>query len=140
MIVKENILSIFTYQGTKVYTLPQYISSFGKIDCLKISIDDNYIQTEKYIGRAQTERQYIETRAYTDRFLVEREELFLDRIAGSFIREWQKHLGQAARPIGAIQIHSDAVRKHLGKVPLLSKGDDSLYTPEMTAKTYQRVL
>jgi hypothetical protein len=24
MIVKENILSIFTYQGTKVYTLPQY--------------------------------------------------------------------------------------------------------------------
>jgi uncharacterized protein len=47
---------------------------------------------------------------------------------------------QIARAIGAIQIRSDAVRKHLGKVPLLSKGDDSLYTSEMTARTYQRVL
>jgi uncharacterized protein len=65
----------------------EYISSFGKIDRLKISIDDNYLQTEKYIGRAQTERQYIETRAYTDRFLVECEQLFRDRIAGGFIRE-----------------------------------------------------
>ncbi|WP_309741797.1 AAA family ATPase, partial [Chamaesiphon sp. OTE_20_metabat_361] len=35
---------------------------------------------------------------------------------------------------------SDAVRKHLGGIELQSKGDDSLYTPAMTAKTYQRVL
>lgn len=256
----------------------EYISSFGKIDRLKISIDDNYRQTKKYIGRAQTDRQYIETQTYTDRFLVEHEELFVDRIAGGFIREchgdlhlrnicrWQgkillfdciefnesfrfvdtmydvafavmdlefrgrkdlanlflntyieqtgdweglrvlplylcrqayvrakvtsfllddlgipeleraaaattaadyyrqaweythsqqgrlillsglsgsgkSTLGkQIARAIGAIQIRSDAVRKHLGKVPLLSKGDDSLYTPEMTAKTYRRGL
>jgi uncharacterized protein len=256
----------------------EYISSFGKIDRLKISIDDNYRQTEKYIGRAQTERQYIETRAYTDRFLVECEELLLDRIAGGFIREchgdlhlrnicqWQDKIllfdciefnesfrfvdtmydvafavmdlefrgrkdlanlflntyieqtgdwegvrvlplylcrqayvrakvtsfllddfgislperataaktaavyyrqawqythsqqgklimlsglsgsgkstlgKQLARAIGAIQIRSDALRKHLGKVPLHSQGDDSLYTPKMTARTYRRVL
>jgi uncharacterized protein len=42
--------------------------------------------------------------------------------------------------LGGVQIRSDAVRKHLGGIPLLTKGDDSLYTPEMTARTYQEVL
>ncbi|MEM1426346.1 MAG: AAA family ATPase, partial [Cyanobacteria bacterium P01_H01_bin.130] len=36
-------------------------------------------------------------------------------------------------------IRSDAVRKHLGNVPLDDRGPDSLYTPEMSAKTYQRL-
>lgn len=47
---------------------------------------------------------------------------------------------QIAGSINAIHLRSDAVRKHLGKIPLASKGDDSLYTPAMTAKTYDRVL
>ncbi|MBD1913029.1 MULTISPECIES: AAA family ATPase [unclassified Leptolyngbya] len=41
---------------------------------------------------------------------------------------------------GAIHIRSDAVRKHLGGVALQERGDASLYTPEMTQKTYQRLL
>ncbi|MGB5971678.1 MAG: AAA family ATPase, partial [Nodosilinea sp.] len=40
----------------------------------------------------------------------------------------------------AIHLRSDAVRKHLAGVPLDQRGDDSLYTPEMTAKTYDRLL
>lgn len=47
---------------------------------------------------------------------------------------------QIAQEIGGIQLRSDAVRKHLGGIPLLSKGDGSLYTPDMTARTYQQVL
>jgi uncharacterized protein len=255
-----------------------YISSFGQVDRVKVSIDDNYRQTEKYIGRAQTQQHFTETQAYTDRFLTDYSALFLDRIAGRFIREchgdlhlrnicrwhdqillfdciefnepfrfvdtmydvafavmdleargrkdlanrflntyaeqtgdwaglqvlpmylsrqayvrakvtsfllddagvsdeeraaaaqaageyyrqaWEytrsrqgriimlsglsgagkstvgKHLAQL---LGGVQIRSDAVRKHLGGIPLSSKGDSSLYTPEMTANTYQRVL
>jgi uncharacterized protein len=64
-----------------------HISSFGTVAKIKQSIDNNYLQTEQYIGRSQTQQQYIETKAYTDRFLLEYEQLLLDRIAGGFIRE-----------------------------------------------------
>jgi uncharacterized protein len=65
----------------------KYISNFGTIERIKESIDDNYRQTEKYIGRAQTQQQFTETKAYTDRFLSEHGELFLGRIIEGFIRE-----------------------------------------------------
>jgi uncharacterized protein len=45
-----------------------------------------------------------------------------------------------ARRIGAIHIRSDAVRKHLGGVPLYERGPEDLYSPEMTEKTYGRLL
>jgi uncharacterized protein len=256
----------------------EYISSFGQIERIKASIDNNYRQTEKYIDRAQTQQQYTETKAYTDRFLSEHERLFVDRIAGGFIREchgdlhlrnicrwhnrillfdciefnepfrfvdtmydvafvvmdlearggkdlanrflntyaeqtgdwvglqvlpmylsrqayvrakvtsfllddahissqdrttaaqtagdyyrqaWEytrSHQGrimmmaglsgagkstlgkQIAREVNGVHLRSDAVRKHLGGIPLLAKGDGSLYTPAMTAQTYQQML
>jgi len=45
-----------------------------------------------------------------------------------------------ARQTGAVLIRSDAVRKHLAGIPLDQRGDGDLYTNEMTAKTYQRLL
>jgi hypothetical protein len=45
-----------------------------------------------------------------------------------------------ARQLGAIQIRSDAVRKHLAGIGLLERGGDDLYTAEMTQKTYARLL
>ncbi len=256
----------------------EYISNFGTVECIRTSIEDNYRQTNKYIGRAQTQIQYAETKAYTDRFLSEHLELFTSRITGGFIREchgdlhlrnicyWQDKIQlfdciefnepfrfvdtmydvafavmdleargridfanrflntyaeqtgdwaglqvlplylsrqayvrakvtsfllddplisradqdaaaqtagdyyhqawaytrarqgklimlsglsgsgkstlgkKIAQVIGAIQLRSDAVRKHLGGIPLFARGDASLYTPEMTARTYDRVL
>ncbi len=257
----------------------EYISSFGEVDRVRQSIDDNYRQTEKYIDRAQTQLQFTETKAYTDRFLLERDRLFNERRTGGFIREchgdlhlrnicqWQSKIllfdciefnepfryvdtmydiafavmdleargrkdlanrflntyaeqtgdweglqvlpfylsrqayvrakvtsfllddpaisdadrqaaaktagdyyhqawgytsttstprlimlsglsgagkstvgKRIAMELGGIHLRSDAVRKHLGGISLASKGDASLYTPEMTAKTYQRVL
>ena len=44
-----------------------------------------------------------------------------------------------ARNKGAIQVRSDAVRKHLARIPLDESGTDSIYTPEMTQKTYDRL-
>ncbi|MBW4665405.1 MAG: AAA family ATPase [Chroococcus sp. CMT-3BRIN-NPC107] len=45
-----------------------------------------------------------------------------------------------ARKLDAIHLRSDAVRKHLGNIPLSERGGDELYTPEMTQKTYDRLL
>ncbi|MBD2778283.1 AAA family ATPase [Iningainema tapete] len=45
-----------------------------------------------------------------------------------------------SRKLGAIHVRSDAVRKHLAGIPLLERGGDELYTPQMTQKTYARLL
>jgi predicted kinase len=45
-----------------------------------------------------------------------------------------------ARRTGAIHIRSDAVRKHLGGIPLNEPGGQDLYSDEMTAQTYGRLL
>lgn len=255
-----------------------YIRSFGEVAQIRITIDENYQQTEKYIGGPQTQLQFEQTKAYSDRFFVERQELFAQRIKGDYIREchgdlhlrniawWQdrilvfdciefnepfrfvdvmydvaftvmdlearqrQDLGNVflntyveqtgdweglqvlplylsrqayvrakvnsfllddpgipaevkqeasqtavayyqqaweytkprqgklilmsglsgsgksttarylSHQLGAIQIRSDAVRKHLAGIPLQSKGRDEIYTPEMTQKTYGRLL
>jgi predicted kinase len=46
---------------------------------------------------------------------------------------------QIAKQTGGIHLRSDAVRKHLGGIPLSAKGDDQLYSPAMTAQTYLRL-
>ena len=44
-----------------------------------------------------------------------------------------------SRKLGAVTIRSDAVRKHLAQIPLLERGGDELYTPQMTEKTYNKL-
>ncbi|BAB76486.1 AAA family ATPase [Anabaena sp. FACHB-709] len=255
-----------------------YIRSFGEVPQVQAAFDENYQQTEKYIGEPQTQLQFDETKAYTERFFAEKQELFQRRIQNNYIREchgdlhlrniclWQEKIllfdciefnepfrfvdvmfdvayavmdldaqqrpdlsnaylntyleqtgdweglevlpiylnrqsyvrakvtsfllddpsvpatvkeeatktastyyklaweytkpkqgklilmsglsgsGKSttakylARQLGAIQIRSDAVRKHLGGISLWERGGDDLYTPEMTQKTYARLL
>ncbi|MDF5706787.1 MAG: AAA family ATPase [Nostoc sp. S4] len=255
-----------------------YIRGFGEVPNVRAAFDENYQQTEKYIGGPQTQVQFRETKEYTDKFFAERSELFASRIHNDYIREchgdlhlknialWhdkillfdciefnelfrfvdvmydvaftvmdlevggRKDLGNVflntyieqtgdweglqvlplylsrqayvrakvtsfllddasvpakvkeqatktatdyykqaweytkpkqgqlimmsglsgsgksttarllARQLGAIHLRSDAVRKHLGGIPLWEKGGDNLYTPEMTQKTYTRLL
>ncbi|HLO84893.1 MAG TPA: AAA family ATPase [Nostocaceae cyanobacterium] len=64
-----------------------YISTFGQVAKVRVAFDENYQQTENYIGKAQTQTQFEETKAYTDKFFAERAELFNQRIANHFIRE-----------------------------------------------------
>jgi hypothetical protein len=45
-----------------------------------------------------------------------------------------------AHRTGAIHIRSDAVRKHLGGIPINERGGQDLYSDEMTAQTYGRLL
>jgi uncharacterized protein len=250
-----------------------YIRSFGEVAQVRQAFDENYEQTLGYIGGPQTQQQFDETKAYTDRFFADRADLFSQRMQNNWIREchgdphlgniclWQDRLmlfdciefnepfrfvdvmydidlevgdrpdlaaiflstyaeqmgdweglqvlpiyinrqtyvrakvtsfmlndpgvpeaekqkGSAkaalyyrlawkyaqpkpgklfltcglsgsgksttakelARQTGGVYIRSDAVRKHLGGVPLEQRGEDSLYSAEMTQKTYDRLL
>lgn len=64
-----------------------YIRSFGEVAQVRQAIDENYQQTEKYIGGPQTQQQFEETRQYTDAFFDNQPELFKSRIENQKIRE-----------------------------------------------------
>ncbi|OLP20231.1 adenylyl-sulfate kinase [Leptolyngbya sp. 'hensonii'] len=64
-----------------------YIRTFGEISQIRAAFDENYQQTEIYIGGPQTQAQFDGTREYTDRFFATRQSLFADRMAQHFIRE-----------------------------------------------------
>jgi uncharacterized protein len=68
-------------------TTNDYIRSFGEVSQIRAAFDENYEQTEKYIGGPQTQEQFDETKAYTERFFAERQELFQSRIQNDYIRE-----------------------------------------------------
>jgi aminoglycoside phosphotransferase family enzyme/predicted kinase len=64
-----------------------HIASFGTMAALKSVADDNYAATEKYIGKVQTQEQFDQTRAFTNKFFAEHEQLFSDRIAQGKVKE-----------------------------------------------------
>lgn len=64
-----------------------YIRSFGTVAKIREAFDENYQQTEKYIGIVQTQPQFDETKAYTDKFFAQKEELFQARIEQNKIKE-----------------------------------------------------
>ncbi len=72
-----------------------YIRSFGKVDQIRQAFDENYAQTQTYIGGAQTQLQFDETKAYTDHYFETQEDRFVDRIRAFRIRECHGdlHLG-----------------------------------------------
>ena len=63
--------------------------------------------------------------------------LLMAGLSGAGKSTTARHLAQQQ---GAIQIRSDAVRKHLAGIPLDAHGNDDLYTAAMTQKTYDRLL
>jgi uncharacterized protein len=64
-----------------------YISSFGTVAKIRTAFDENYQQTQQYIGRVQTKKQLEATQAYTERFFAERKSLFQARIEQQKIKE-----------------------------------------------------
>lgn len=63
-----------------------YISSFGTVAQIRTAFDENYQQSQKYIGVVQTAEQYEATKAYTDTFFTQTE-LFQERIEQHKIRQ-----------------------------------------------------
>lgn len=64
-----------------------YIRSFGTVAKIREAFDENYQQTEKYIPEVQTQQQFDETKAYTDKFFEQKEALFQARINAHKIKE-----------------------------------------------------
>ncbi|NDJ15970.1 AAA family ATPase [Myxacorys almedinensis] len=64
-----------------------YILSFGEVSQIRQAIDENYDQTVNYIGVAQTQQQFDETKAYTDTLFAEQTPLFDSRVEHKWIRE-----------------------------------------------------
>jgi aminoglycoside phosphotransferase family enzyme/predicted kinase len=64
-----------------------YILSFGEVSQIRQAIDENYDQTVGYIGRSQTQVQFDQTRAYTDKLFDQQRNLFANRVQNKWIRE-----------------------------------------------------
>jgi len=64
-----------------------YIRAFGAAARVREAIDENYEQTQQYIGGPQTQMQFTETQQYTNKFFEQRSQLFTNRIANNWIRE-----------------------------------------------------
>ena len=57
------------------------ISAFGKIEAIRVNTEENFTQTEKYIGSTITAKQYQRIKDYTDGILREKAEVFNRRVA-----------------------------------------------------------
>jgi predicted kinase len=63
------------------------IKSFGTIPQIRAAFDENYAQSQAYIGRGQTQQQLQATQAYTDQAFDQWQERFQKRIQCNKIRE-----------------------------------------------------
>ncbi|HBB34906.1 MAG TPA: adenylyl-sulfate kinase [Cyanobacteria bacterium UBA8803] len=64
-----------------------YIRTFGEVQKIRAAFDENYQQTQKYIGGPQSQQQYDETKQFTDKFFAEQQELLAIRRDNNWIRE-----------------------------------------------------
>lgn len=64
-----------------------YIRQFGEPEEIAEAIQNNYQQTEKYIGVAQSQQKFQETKAFTDQFFQRYYDLLKQRENNHFIRE-----------------------------------------------------
>lgn len=77
----------------------EHVRSYGQISKIRTAFDENYLQTENYIGGPQTQQQFDETKAFSDRFFETKADLFAARVAADKIRECHGdlHLGNLCR-------------------------------------------
>jgi predicted kinase len=63
------------------------IEEWGRVDHLKISTDENFRQTEGFVGTALSRAAFETIRFYTDEFYRREEALFESRVSGRWIRD-----------------------------------------------------
>jgi len=63
------------------------ISAFGNLDSITVNTEENFTQTEKYIGNTISQDTYRHIKAYTDNFIKQNVVLFHKRIAQGRIRD-----------------------------------------------------
>jgi hypothetical protein len=65
----------------------QKIAAFGKLDVIRQNTDENFAQTEKYIGTSITAEEYRHIQNYTDNFVASNASLFDKRVREGRIRD-----------------------------------------------------
>ena len=63
------------------------IARFGRVENIRIAINENYQQTQKYLGKVQTLENFLAIKHYTDNFFKQNKQLFQTRINQHKIRE-----------------------------------------------------
>lgn len=124
------------WEGLQI--LPFYLSrqAYVRAKVNSIMLDETTISEEEKTAIIQEAKHYYQLAwQYTQRHAGGI--VMMSGLSGSGKSTTARKLSQL---MGAIQIRTDAVRKHLGGISLHEKGGDQLYTPEMTQKTYSRLL
>ncbi|MGJ3245615.1 MAG: AAA family ATPase [Elainellaceae cyanobacterium] len=124
------------WEGLRV--LPIYINrqTYVRAKVTSFMLDDASVSDEDKQQASQTASLYYQL-AWKYSQPRQGQLIVMSGLSGSGKTTVARHL---ARQINAVHIRSDAVRKHLGGIPLHQRGSDDLYTPEMTQKTYSRLL
>jgi aminoglycoside phosphotransferase family enzyme len=65
----------------------QEIAAFGRLDVVRQNTDENFAQTEKYIGVSITAQEYRHIKNYTDNFVASNASLFEKRVKEGKIRD-----------------------------------------------------
>jgi aminoglycoside phosphotransferase family enzyme len=65
----------------------QEIAAFGRLDVIRQNCDENFAQTEKYIGTSITAEEYRQIKNYTDNFIDSNASLFDKRVREGKIRD-----------------------------------------------------
>lgn len=63
------------------------VDRYGTLEAVKVNTDENFAQTEAYVGKLISRERYGHIRGWTDRFYGEHSELFARRVAEGRIRE-----------------------------------------------------
>ena len=63
------------------------VEKYGEIEAIKFNTDENFAQTESYVGKLISRDRYEHIREWTDRFFVDHADLLERRIATGRIRE-----------------------------------------------------
>jgi len=65
----------------------QEIAAFGRLDVIRQNTDENFAQTEKYVGTSITGEQYQHIKNYTNNFVASKTSLFNKRVREGRIRD-----------------------------------------------------
>jgi uncharacterized protein len=82
----EQVAGIMADFHKKAATGPE-INAFGEIKAIRFNIDENFAQTEKYIGTIITGQQFEELKTYNTMFIDSNVPLFQKRIAEGRIKD-----------------------------------------------------
>ncbi|MBW4678887.1 MAG: AAA family ATPase [Microcoleus vaginatus WJT46-NPBG5] len=124
------------WEGLQV--LPLYLIRQAYVRAMVTSflLDDPSVSSEEKEKPLETAKKYYNL-AWQYTQPRQGEIILMSGLSGSGKSTVARYL---ARHTNAIHIRSDAVRKHLGGISLNQRGGENLYTPEMTHKTYNRLL